>query len=121
MPGARHLLLSVRYDLEVVQEPHGRWAAAIAGYWYAILHADERELLAYHWHPRGVSAIVWPHLHVSAPVAPLDLSRAHLPTGPVSLPAVLRCAIADLGVRPLRQGWAAVLADAESAVTRSGE
>jgi hypothetical protein len=106
----------VRYDLAVIEQPSGAWSAAIAGYWYELSYADERELLAYHWHPGGVSPITWPHLHVSAPVAPIDLTRGHLPTGPVSLPAVLRCAIGDLGVRPSRRDWAAVRADAERAL-----
>jgi hypothetical protein len=82
---------------------------------------DERECIAYHWHARGASPIVWPHLHVSAPAGPLDLSRAHLPTGPVALSAVLRCAVGDLGVRPLRRDWAAVLVDAERALATAAQ
>ena len=121
LAGAHRLLFRLRYDLEVIQEPTGGWSAALVGYWYEISHADERELLAYHWHPRGVSPIVWPHLHTSAPIAPIDLTRAHLPTGPVLLPAVLRCALGDLGVRPLRPDWPAVLADAERALVQAAE
>jgi hypothetical protein len=95
---------------------------APAGYIYQFLYAaNERELLAYHWHARGASPIIWPHLHVSAPLTPLDLTRGHLPTGPVSLPAVLRYAVADLGVRPLRQDWAATLAAAERSLDEGAE
>ena len=37
------------------------------------------------------------------------LSVAHVPTGPVMLEAVLRLAIQELGVRPARTDWLAVL------------
>ena len=117
LAGKHRLLLRLRYDLDVVQQPAGTWSAIVAGYRCELSDADERELLAYHWHPQGVSPIIWPHLHVSASVAPIDLTRAHLPTGPVAL----RCAAADLGVRPLRQDWAAVLANAERALADSAE
>jgi hypothetical protein len=119
LAGAHRLLFRLRYDVEVIQDSPGAWSAVIAGYWYVLSYADERELLVYHWHPRGVSPIVWPHVHLSAPVAPIDLTRAHLPTGPVALPAVLRCAVGDLGVRPLRRDWATVLADAERALAQA--
>ena len=93
-----------------------RWLAAIAGYVYQFSYENGRECIASHWHPRGASPIGWPHLHVSGPTAPIDLTRGHLPTGPVALPAVLRYAIDDLAVRPLRQDWPAVLKIAERAL-----
>jgi hypothetical protein len=122
--GSPRLLLYLSHTVilaEAANEPR-RWSAATAGYVYQFLdEANERELLAYHWHARGASPIVWPHLHVPGPVAPIDLSRAHLPTGPASLPAVLRWAISDLGVRPLRPDWPAVLAAADRALAGAAD
>jgi hypothetical protein len=40
------------------------------------------------------------------------LHRAHIPTGIISLPAVIRLAISEFGVTPLRDDWQVRLADA---------
>jgi hypothetical protein len=121
--GTHPLLLYLTYTLDPRPAPEqaGLWTAITAGYWFEFLHADERELLAYHWHPTGASPIIWPHVHVSGPTAPIDMTRGHLPTGPVALPWVLRYAIADLGVRPLRADWQDVLREAEQALTAATE
>jgi hypothetical protein len=114
------LYLSHTVTLTEGTDDPGGWRVVTAGYVYQFLYADnDRECLAYHWHARGASPIVWPHIHVPGPVAPVDLTKAHLPTGVVSLPAVLRCAIGDLGVRPLRRDCATVLADAERALAQA--
>jgi hypothetical protein len=110
------LVLVQRYVIVTAASSTPGWTVETAAYEYALLQADGRELLAYHWHPTGRSPIVWPHAHLSAPVSPIDLTKGHAPTGPVGLPAVLRWAISDLGVRPLRPDWPAVLADAERAL-----
>ena len=83
---------------------------AVAGYRFEIGPAGGPDALAFHWHPIGVSPVTWPHLHVRGGVAGLDLGKAHLPTGPVPLAAVLRFAITDLGVEPRRADWATILA-----------
>lgn len=85
------------------------------GYYDELLDAEGRGLLAYHWRPEGPSQVVTPHLHVGGRTSPLDLSKAHLPTGQVSLVAVVRMAITELGVEPLRPDWLVVLDRAESA------
>jgi hypothetical protein len=84
-------------------------------YWYHIVDRDERMILAYHWHPSGRSTVTAPHLHVGGRTAPVDLSKAHLPTGVVALPAVVRMSITELGVEPLRTDWREVLDQANNA------
>jgi hypothetical protein len=83
------------------------------GYLYQ-LRAGERELLAYHWHPRGLSPHTDPHMHLgaAAELGFADLGTAHLPTGRIGLEHVLRLAIRDLGVEPRRGDWREVLGDA---------
>lgn len=86
-----------------------RWR--IVGYDYALLDRHRRELLAFHWHPTSaLSPVSTPHLHVSARLTvprpgadpeSLPLDKRHLPTGHVSLPAVVRMLIAEFGVQPL--------------------
>jgi hypothetical protein len=79
------------------------------------LDRDDRELFAYHWHPKGLSPVVHPHLHLTR-VSPfllpahgshksleLPIDKAHFPTGHVTLQQVSRLLIEDLGVEPARR------------------
>ena len=76
-----------------------------------IYDAEQREVLLYHWHPRGNSPVATPHLHLEqgAQVGRTEIRDAHLPTGDVSMEAILRVLIEEMGVRPLRPDWDAVL------------
>jgi len=111
LQGPQRLLLRVRHDFSTAPDPNDptRWAVATVGYAYSILHPDQRELLAYHWHVAGNSPIAFPHLHVGARAGATDLSNLHLPTGSIPLAAIVRLAIAELGVDPLRQDWPSIL------------
>ena len=104
--------LFVLFELVTIQDelPSGRWPTPDGGYRYEFRLADGPLLLAYHWHPVGVSPVTTPHLHLGGALQGINLAEAHLPTGPVVLPDVLRFAIVDLGVDPLRDDWREVLA-----------
>lgn len=97
----------------------GRWRAQIIAYQYALLDRAGREYLAYHWHPEGVSHVAEPHLHLgpAAQVGATMLAAAHLPTGPVSLAAVVRLAVEAFAARPLRADWPSVLERAAAPLT----
>lgn len=88
-------------------------AVRLEGYRYEVEGGDGSEILAYHWHPIGLSPVVEPHLHVTNRHPFFDLSKAHLPTGAVSPRAFLRCLITEFGVDPLRSDWQDILIDAE--------
>jgi hypothetical protein len=88
-------------------------------YSYRIVTSDDVEVLAYHWHPRGLSPVVHPHLHLSrgsVDVLAGDSSRVdvliglHLPTGQVDLASVVRFLIVEAGVTARREDWADILA-----------
>lgn len=94
-------------------------------YRYQILDAEGQEILAYHWHPVGVSPVTYPHLHLSGRLAPLDLGPGrepirlggmHLPTGGrvgmVTLADVVRVLIDEFGVQSRRADWRRILAEA---------
>lgn len=83
------------------------------GYAYHLYDGTGRELLAYHWHPRGAGARPEPHLHVRAMIGHTALARLHLPTGRVSLEAFVRLLITEFGVAPLEEGWQRILDTAE--------
>jgi hypothetical protein len=108
-PGRLHL--RVRMRLRIVEAGGRLWDAETAAYEYRLSDADDREILAYHWHPDGASHVRTPHLHLGpgAEAGYLPLATAHLPTGHVPLGDVLRLAVGDLGVAPIRQDWARVL------------
>ena len=106
------------YEIVSAEGDRGPWKVRTAAYYYGLHDQEGHEILAYHWHPGapGPQGERSPHLHlgVGSGVSPL-LRKAHLPTGRVALEEILRLAIADLGVKPLRKDWRAVLARTESA------
>jgi hypothetical protein len=85
-------------------------------YEYRLSDGDDREILAYHWHPDGASQVRTPHLHLgpAAEVGRRALTTAHLPTGRVGLGAMVRLAIEDFAVAPIRRDWNSVLSIAEA-------
>lgn len=116
--GTNDLSLWIHQSYRVF-EVHGRrrsWKVRTTGYVYELL-AGDRELIAYHWHPRGLSPHTSPHMHLgpAAEIGFTDLGRAHLPTGRIGLADVLRLAIRDLGVEPRRDDWREVLDEAQGA------
>ena len=84
---------------------------AVVSYLYAVRVPDGIEILAYQWHPEGVSSVITPHLHLASGsgVTRPRLLGAHLPTGHVTLAQFVRCLIEELGVEPRRPDWRAVL------------
>ena len=105
------LEVSHAYVVDAAPTAPGAWSVRTLAYRYQLLLRDGPELLAYHWHPEHPNPIRFPHLHLSAgaQVQFSALARAHLPTGLVQLNEVLRLAIADLGIRPLRADWSDIL------------
>lgn len=106
------LSIDVAEEYEVRQDRDG-WRVEILGYLYAIGY-EGRELVAYHWHPRGKSSVTRPHMHVGVNVQVGDrwLGKVHLPTGAVGLEQVVALAIVELGVEPLREDWERLIAEA---------
>jgi len=102
------------YRLPRLERPRrGRHQAVTVGYIHDLLGSDGARVVGYHWHPIEGGSIDSPHLHVGRqfahPALPTvvrartdRLVRSHLPTEPVVLPTVLRYAIVELGVAPLR-------------------
>lgn len=87
-------------------------AAVVVSYAYTMLVSGDgvpREIVAFHWTPTGSPPQRrYPHLHVGSLVAagsrfrPRDFNKLHIPTGPLSLEAVLLLAVEELGVEPAR-------------------
>lgn len=106
--GRTHVTLAVRFDyvLEPDRDPRSAWAVAVTGYDVSIHDSGIREVVVFHWHPRGRSGVRRPHLHVGP--ASLDpdglLTRKHhVPTGLVSIEEIVRFLVSDLGVKVRRR------------------
>lgn len=106
--------------------PGDRFRVALVAHYYEFATLQGQEVLSFHWAPESPdpAAIRFPHAHIGpaitagqAAVRPGDLHRAHIPTGVISLPAVIRLAIAEFGVFPLQEDWAARLAAAEAVLS----
>ena len=114
--GVSRLALQLQQTYQFA-EPAARgdlWTVRVTGYAYAVLDSDQREVLTYHWHPRGNSPVVMPHLHLErgALVGRHEVRDAHLPTGPISIGTFLRLLIEDLAVEPVRPDWESILHNA---------
>lgn len=90
-----------------------------------LLDREEREILAFHWHPVGLSHVTDPHLHLASRLIPLDMGRdqdplalagIHIPTGFVTLEDVVRLLITEIGIRPRRTDWGDLLRENRLAV-----
>jgi hypothetical protein len=107
--GAIQLLLG--HQFRVVRDGRMAWHVSTVAYRYHLLDATGQELIGWHWHP-GIGTDR-PHLHV--PADPVG-RRAHVPTGRVSIEAVLAFLLNELDVPPRRDhadDFADVLAAAE--------
>ena len=112
LSGPSRLQLALRqYFVNVDSAQSSAWQIQVSSYFYELLDSDGREVLAYHWHPRGNSPVPTPHLHLEqgAQVGRTEVRDAHLPTGDVSMEAILRVLIEEMGVRPLRPDWESIL------------
>jgi hypothetical protein len=107
-PYDAHLFISLSY---VIEGGARDWAVRPTRYIYSLLAGPSTEILGYHWHPEDRSRVTSPHLHIYGQTTPVDLRKMHLPTSWVSLQAVLRLAIDDLQVSPLRDDWPSVLGE----------
>jgi hypothetical protein len=106
------LFITHRYDVVESGDPRAPWRVRSREYIYELSTTNERQLLRWDWHPEGQAGetpVAWPHVHLRSYTQPVDLSHGHVPTGRVSLNAIIRYLIRDLKVRVRKPGWAAIL------------
>jgi hypothetical protein len=110
------LLLDVthRFSLEDDARSTSRRRVTSQEYIYDIRDAEsERTLLAFHWHPLGISRVRGHHAHIKfeGAVSSTLLSKIHLPTSRVLLEDVVQFCIEELGAKPQHSHWQDVLED----------
>lgn len=115
LPGTGYSL-SVRMNYKIVNatDAHGPFKVTTTAYLYALETEHDEEIVAYHWHPEGTT-ISFPHLHIGSSVASSssNFKKKHLLTGRVALEQVLRLAVQDFGVKPIKTDWGTILEDAQ--------
>jgi hypothetical protein len=103
-----------------------RFEASDIGYFYALTTVDGNEILSFHWNSQTIDPDQrdFPHLHIGAInldpgslIRPGTFHKMHVPTGYITVEDVIRLAITELSVRPLRSDWEQVLE--RTAITRS--
>lgn len=131
LKGQHSLHLTVGQQVRLIRtEPddeRGPIRVTTISYFYAFsapVDGVVKEALTFQWTPEAVGAntVTFPHLHIGpallvgqTAIRPDDLHRAHIPTGRVSLEAVVRLAITEFGVTPLQARWAEILRRTEDA------
>jgi hypothetical protein len=107
------------YIIEDAQ--HGPWRVTTAGYKYTIETTEGEEILGYHWHPDSLSPFKEAHLHLGSGArigrSELESTKAHLPTGRVSMEDFIQLLIEVFQARP-RHDWKNVLAATAQAFWR---
>ncbi|MDQ3044491.1 MAG: hypothetical protein M3R06_04990 [Chloroflexota bacterium] len=94
-----------------------RWQALTVGHEYVITDSARVDLVANHWHPGGASPIQFPHPHIGARTPIVEFAKAHLLADPISLVDIVRFAISEIGVSPLRPDWETVLEQASAGLS----
>lgn len=98
------------FTLKTDPDNSRQWTASSRDYFYHLREYNGPEVIALHWHPGRPNQPDFPHLHVTGGSGSVTIDRKqHIPTGRVSLESVVRFAIVELGVRPLRPNWERVL------------
>ena len=100
--------------LETLADRLAAWRLRSRDNFYQVRDRSGAEIIAFHWHPRRRDSPDFPQFHVTSRVGAVEVSRRHhVPTGRVSLEAVVRFLIVELGVALRRDDWEDVLADGE--------
>jgi hypothetical protein len=111
-----------------LDRPQQRYRVKTLSYTYGftrkVASEEEVELLYFHWVREQSAQNPYPlgHLHIGpgllanpTVIRPGDFHNAHIPTERVSFEAVVRFAIVELGVEPLRNDWRTALKATEDA------
>jgi hypothetical protein len=112
------LALIQHYRVVEGEGARGPWKVSTVAYYYTLrLASTSQEVLGYHWHPQGRSAVTYPHLHLHEGTGAVkhNLLKAHLPTGRIAVEDILRLAITHFEVIPLREDWETLLETTQDA------
>lgn len=110
LAGQYQLTLSLTHHYQISQGTgdRGPWRVTTRGYQYSFDDASTgHEIISFQWHPDQRNAVQFPHLHIGygSGVTFGGLIKSHVPTGRISIEAMVRFAINELKVTPRRDDW----------------
>jgi hypothetical protein len=114
------LFFSQRYESGQDSKRDQLWRVRTRGYIYTVNECKNdsfREIFSYQWHPD--SKVVVPHVHFKEG-EPM-ISKAHLPTGRISVESLVEFLIEDLGVKPASKNWKTTITHNRDQFERQGE
>lgn len=113
--------LGLNFRIRKMDDEPNYFTTSIVTYFYGLATFEGREILTFHWNPVA-TGVSFPHLHVgravvsdATEVLPKTFHKVHVPTGFVPMASVIRLAITEFGVQPLRPNWQSILDEAEEA------
>lgn len=112
LQGESNVSLVVRHHYRIVEDsgPRGPWKVSTVGYLYSLKDSvHDQDIISYHWHPYTPPSYPHFHLGAGASIGRPEIVKAHLPTGRIALENVLRLALNDFHVTPLKKDWQEIL------------
>ena len=115
-PAPWHLALSQK--IAVVRDRRRNWSLRTLQYSYRIQGGPDLRsgwYFRFEYKSREVLSALHPRSHLHLPVSldcgtrRMDLSRVHIPTGPVTLEEIIRFLIQELGVKAKAKDWDSAL------------
>jgi hypothetical protein len=103
------LFFSQNYSVCQSSSGDQEWKVRTEGYIYRIDNESGNEMISFHWHP-SPDLLKYPHLHLKrtgSGVNRAELEEGHIPTGRVSVEAIVLFLERDLGVKPKGDDWRA--------------
>ncbi len=141
LQGPSLLWLSAGHRFRIVRDPdfhtdlsRGEFKVQTIEYWYQYETQDAahamKEVINFHWTPEATRTNErrYPHLHVGSvmlaaqtPLLPGRFHKVHIPTSRLSLEAIIRFGIQELGATVLKgreSDWESILEETEQAFLR---
>jgi hypothetical protein len=118
---AMAIMAGNRFQMQT-PNPQSEPMATVNRYFYALCASTGEEALTFQWTPNAIHGKTLPHLHVGRAVVsdktlllPDRFHKVHVPTGHITLAAVVRLAIEEFQVKPLTRRLGTVLDNSEHA------
>jgi hypothetical protein len=103
----------VQHYKVIADESNGPYRVTTAYYKYTLEDEHDGEILGYNWHPDGPGEFRDPHLHLgnAAQIGrpELESTKAHLPTGRVTLEDFVSLLIEGFDIEETRRDWKTIL------------
>lgn len=117
LQGASRLSLTLIQYYRVLEDARaGSWDVETTTYYYGLDDERGHEVVAFHWHPGQPGTSDVPHLHLGfgSGITRPELVGAHIPSGQLAIPDLVRFLLHELAVQPIRDDWESVLLRSET-------